>query len=52
MPIECNKIINKIDERKCVRHRLYRYHIDSESRKKEVEKVGRSGDRTVLIDAS
>lgn len=51
LPIECNKIINKIDEKRCVKHRLYKYHID-ESRKKDVDKIGRDSDKIILLDTT
>lgn len=28
MPIESNRIISKIDEKKVVKNRLYKYHVD------------------------
>lgn len=34
MPIECNKVINKIDFLKIVKHKLYRFHIDPTKNKK------------------
>lgn len=50
MPVECNKIINKIDELGVVKHRLYKFHIDRSTKHKEIAKLGRVLQKTILID--
>jgi TFIIF-interacting CTD phosphatase-like protein len=52
MPIECNKLISRLDEKRCVKHKLYKYHIDYEVKRKEVEKIGRNLDRVILLDTT
>lgn len=49
MPIECNKQINTIDEDRIIKHRLFKFHIDSNKRK-DVSKLGRSLDKIILLD--
>lgn len=34
LPIECNRIVSKIDEKKKVSFKLYKYHINPEVGKK------------------
>jgi len=48
MPTECNSIISAIDETGVVRQRLYRYHFTDG--KRDLSKIGRLGDKIILID--
>ena len=50
MPVECNKIINKADELGVVKHRMFKYHIDPDKNRKEMDKIGRNIDKMVLVD--
>ena len=35
-----------------MKHKLFKYHIDYEIKKKEVEKIGRNMDRVILLDTT
>jgi len=49
MPIECNQIINKINE-KIVKERLYRYHIDHQQKGRDMSKIGLNLNRLIFVD--
>ena len=51
MPADGNKIINSIDDQGVTSHRLYSYHIDFQTNRKDISRLGRSLDKVVLLDS-
>jgi len=49
MPVECNQILNKIDDR-IVKDRLYKYHIAHRQKGRDMSKVGPSLNRIIFLD--
>jgi hypothetical protein len=50
MPVECNQIINRINE-KVVKERLYKYHIDHQQKGRDMAKIGCNLNRLIFIDS-
>ena len=40
-----------MDEKDIIKHKLYKYHIDNQSKQKDVRLIGRNLDKVILLDS-